>query len=90
MGTLTEDASGGCMCGAVRYRAEGAPLSVIFCHCMSCRRHTGAPVVALAGYRRYQVVYTQGKPRIFSYSPGVGSAFCGDCGTPLTWEGDGG
>ena len=51
---------------------------------------TGAPVVALAGYRRDQVVYTQGKPRIFSSSPGVGRAFCGDCGTPLTWEGDGG
>ena len=38
------------MCGAVRYEASGDPISVIFCHCESCRRHTGAPVVALAGF----------------------------------------
>lgn len=90
MTTYPEEASGGCMCGAVRYHVEGAPLSSIFCHCMSCRRHTGAPVVALAGYRRDQVTYTKGQPRIFESSPGVGRAFCGDCGTPMTWEGDGG
>lgn len=85
-----DQATGGCMCGAVRYRTDGPPLSTIFCHCMSCRRHTGAPVVALAGYRRDQVVWTKGAPKVFRSSPGVGRAFCGDCGTPLTWEGDGG
>lgn len=78
------------MCGAVRYRTEGPPLSTLYCHCLSCRRHTGAPVVTLAGYRRDQVRYTKGQPKIFHSSPGVGRAFCGDCGTPLTWEGDGG
>ncbi|MBT5434558.1 MAG: hypothetical protein HOI34_13175 [Rhodospirillaceae bacterium] len=50
MTTYPEQANGGCMCGAVRYAVDGAPMSSIFCHCMSCRRHTGAPVVALAGY----------------------------------------
>jgi len=85
-----ESANGGCMCGAVRYHVEGAPLSTLFCHCLSCRRHTGAPVVTLAGYRRDQVTYIEGRPKIFHSSPGVGRAFCGDCGTPLTWEGDGG
>lgn len=78
------------MCGAVRYRAEGPPMTALYCHCRSCRRHTGAPVVALAGYRRAQIAYTAGAPRVFASSPGVGRAFCGDCGTPLTWEGDGG
>lgn len=82
-------ATGGCMCGSVRYRVEGPPLSTIYCHCESCRSHTGAPVVALAGYRRDQVTYTKGKPGIYESSPGVGRAFCRDCGTPLTWEGDG-
>ena len=36
----------GCMCGAVRYEAVGEPMTVAYCHCASCRRHTGAPVVA--------------------------------------------
>ena len=35
--------TGGCMCGAVRYKASGEAVSVIHCHCLSCRRHTGAP-----------------------------------------------
>ncbi len=50
--------TGGCLCGAVRYEASGEPISVIHCHCLSCRRHTGAPVVTLAGFRRDQVEFT--------------------------------
>jgi len=88
--TYPNKATGGCMCGAVRYQAEGAPLSVIYCHCESCRKHAASPVVALAGYRQDQVTFTQGERKIFASSPGVGRAFCGDCGTPMTWEGDGG
>lgn len=49
---------GGCMCGAVRYQAQGTPVSVIYCHCESCRRHTGAPVVACAGFKREQVSFS--------------------------------
>jgi len=82
-------ATGGCMCGAVRYRATGAPVSVIHCHCESCRRHTGAPVVSLAGFKRAQVEFTEGERGIHESSPGVGRGFCAQCGTSLTWEGDG-
>lgn len=82
-------ATGGCLCGAVRFEAVGAPFSVIHCHCLSCRRHTGAPVVTLAGFKQAQVRFTQGERRIYASSPGVGRAFCPDCGTPLTWEGNG-
>lgn len=78
------------MCGAVRYQMTGPPLSTLYCHCESCRKHTGAPVVALAGYKRDQMHYTSGAPKLHISSPGVGRAFCGDCGTPMTWEGDGG
>lgn len=86
----TANATGGCLCGAVRYQMAGLPISTIYCHCESCRKHAGAPVVALVGYRRDQMSYTKGAAKIFASSPGVGRAFCGDCGTPMTWEGDGG
>ncbi|WP_417308898.1 GFA family protein [Devosia sp.] len=32
-----------CLCGAVRVTARGAPDRVGICHCMDCRRHSGAP-----------------------------------------------
>ncbi len=35
-----------------------------------------------------QVRFTRGERRIYASSTGVGQGFCGDCGTPLTYEGD--
>ncbi len=78
------------MCGAVRYEAAGEPISVIHCHCLSCRRHTGAPVVTLVGLKKDRVRFTAGVRGLYQSSPGVGRGFCSQCGTPLTWEGDGG
>ena len=88
MSEATDKASGGCMCGAVRYEASGEPFSVTHCHCLSCRKHTGAPVVTLLGYTANQVKFSGDERKIYESSPGVGRAFCGNCGTPLTWEGD--
>jgi len=90
MTEVPEKTAGGCMCGAVRYEATGAPVSTMYCHCTSCRKHTGAPAVTLVGYKSDQVAFIKGERKIYESSPGVGRAFCGQCGTPLTWEGDGG
>ena len=82
--------TGGCMCGAVRYETSGEPFSVAHCHCHSCRKHTGAPVVTLAGYTRKQVTFSGDKRTFYESSPGALRAYCKKCGTPLTWEGDSG
>ena len=89
---MAEDANslaGGCMCGAVRYTVTGESFGVAHCHCHSCRRHSGAPVVTLAGYGVGQVAFSGEARRFYDSSPGVKRGFCGTCGTPLTWEGDG-
>ncbi len=82
--------TGGCMCGAVRFETTGDSFGVIHCHCHSCRKHNGGPVVTLAGFTADQVEFSGEDRKIYESSPGVGRAFCGNCGTPLTWEGDGG
>ncbi len=79
---------GGCLCGAVRFRAEGDPKWVAFCHCTSCRRHTGAPVSAYAGYERDRVVVSGDGFTAFASSPGVRRGFCARCGATLTYEGE--
>ena len=33
--------TGGCACGALRYRAEGQAMLQGFCHCRSCQRTSG-------------------------------------------------
>ena len=87
MGDRTKAVTGGCLCGAVRYEASGEPVWVGHCHCESCRRATGAPVVTFVCFKANQVAFTRGERRIYNSSPGVSRAFCDQCGTPLTWEG---
>lgn len=80
-------AKGGCLCGAVRFEARGEPFGANHCHCLSCRKHTGAPVVTLSGWTADQVSFSGTPRKIYNSSEGIGRAFCPECGTPLTWEG---
>lgn len=77
---------GGCFCGKVRYRAEGRPTNTMVCHCESCRRVAGSPVVAWLSFPKDRFRITAGKPREFHSTPPVRRTFCGDCGTQLTYE----
>ncbi len=88
MENKTMPITGGCMCGAVRYEADGESLKVGHCHCHSCLSHTGAPVVTFVVFEQDRVKFTKGNRKIYNSSPGVGRGFCDQCGTPLTWEGD--
>ena len=78
----------GCLCGAIRFTAEGAPKWTSYCHCRSCRRQTGAPVAAYAGFEAAKVRFTHGALTCFASSPGVQRGFCARCGSTLTYEGD--
>lgn len=82
------DQTGGCLCGAVRFRVKGAPKWVVHCHCPSCRRQTGAAFVPYAGFKAVDFQLTSGKLASYNSSPGVTRRFCGDCGSPLTYESD--
>jgi hypothetical protein len=37
--------TGGCACGALRYRLASEPLFVHCCHCLNCQRQTGSAFV---------------------------------------------
>jgi hypothetical protein len=79
----TSDLTGGCQCGAVRFRARllGRPS---ICHCRMCQKAFGGffgPLVTA-----HDATWTRGDPKWFQSSNAARRAFCGDCGTPLGYE----
>ena len=79
--------SGGCQCGAVRFAVGGLGRASI-CHCRMCQKAFGGfcgPLVTGLG-----VEWTRGGPARFASSNLVSRGFCAACGTPLTFEWQGG
>jgi hypothetical protein len=78
--------TGGCQCGRVRYETDGVPFHETLCHCVDCRRVTGAPAVAWFSVRTAQLRFVSGAPRRFASSERAMRGFCPDCGTALTFQ----
>jgi hypothetical protein len=88
LGAMSDQFEGSCLCGAVRFVATGQPESVAWCHCESCRKHSGAPVSVFVAFQRNAYVVTEGQITKFNSSPGRWRGFCAKCGSTLTCEGE--
>src|ERR1044072_3468525 len=77
---------GGCLCGRIRYRISGKPTNSMVCHCQTCRRIAGSPVVAWVTFPKAHFELTRGTASEFQSSEPVRRTFCGTCGTPLTYQ----
>jgi len=75
---------GGCLCGAVRYRATGAPVRAVICHCSMCRRHSGAPALAFVHFPLDSFNWVKGEPTRYRSSTYAQRGFCSKCGSTLT------
>lgn len=76
---------GSCMCGAIRYEAEG-PLSAMGrCYCVQCRKASGAEFATNGSVpaATFRVVTGAELLSSFSSSPGKARNFCTRCGSPL-------
>ena len=80
--------NGGCFCGAIRYSADVVPTNSMLCHCRTCRKVAGAPVVGWLTFPLENFRFTRGEPDEFASSPPVLRTFCRQCGTPLTYRSD--
>jgi hypothetical protein len=77
--------TGGCLCGKVRYEAGGEPYHSGYCHCVTCRRASGAPVFAWFSVKLADFTVT-GDPRRYRSSDHGERLFCGDCGSQLFFD----
>jgi len=78
--------TGGCQCGAVRYRADAVLDSSHICHCRMCQKAVGNFFAALIGIPRDAFQWTRGAPTLFKSSDPVTRGFCAKCGTPLLYD----
>jgi hypothetical protein len=75
---------GGCLCGAIRYRATSAPVRGVICHCFMCRKHSGAPALAFVHFPAQAFIWVRGQPTRFQSSEFAQRGFCSNCGSTLT------
>lgn len=78
--------TGGCQCGAVRFRIRGTLKDSSICHCRMCQKAFGAYYAPLVSTRGAELDWTRGAPKRFRSSNFVSRGFCAECGTPLTYE----
>jgi hypothetical protein len=82
-------ATGGCLCGSVRYEVRGPLRDVLICHCEECRRWHGH-CSAFAAARRADLVVADGASVRWVASPRSDAdarrGFCADCGSSLFWD----
>lgn len=82
---------GGCLCGAVRYRAKADPVFPHLCSCTVCRRWSGAPTVAWVEFPLSGFEWTgeEGEPHFFRSSDRTERGNCPRCGSAICAVDDG-
>ena len=78
--------SGGCLCRSVRFSVTGPIIRTGHCHCESCRRATSSPVTSFFCVARADASFEGEALRHYASSPGVRRGFCGNCGSPMSYE----
>jgi len=85
-------ATGGCLCGAVRYECAEPPIMMGACHCRDCQRNSGSAFATLMIFRKGTVAATGAGQACFTHKGDSGQSvyrhFCRDCGSPVRAEYD--
>lgn len=78
--------TGGCYCGAIRYRITKQPIYLSICYCSNCRRAVGAQSVAWLTVESECFELMQGTPVRYFTETQAWRTFCSSCGTSLTYQ----
>jgi hypothetical protein len=80
------NASGGCLCGAVRFSVKGRPIRMAQCHCRDCQRASGTGHMSNAIFNEADVAIT-GTTASSASTADSGNTltrhFCPTCGSRL-------
>ncbi len=84
---MSDQITGGCLCGKIRYSVNQPLQSIIACHCINCQRSSGSGAMHNAVAPTSAVTITAGQLKVFADTAASGNTlnryFCGDCGSPI-------
>jgi len=83
MSEIRKRHTGGCLCGALRYAAEGDPLFAGYCFCTDCRKASGSGFIPFMGYPSSAVRFSGETRQFISKAARGGDTvrnFCPGCG----------
>lgn len=78
--------SGGCLCGAVRYKITAEPFMQAVCHCKNCQRQAGSGWSMILGLPEDGVEITGSVQTYVDHGTSGGEVhrqFCPTCGSPV-------
>lgn len=77
--------SGGCLCGSIRFDAQGPALNPHTCSCKMCQRHSGALTTVWVEFPKEAISWTGpgGAPSTYRSSEKSTRSFCPTCGSTL-------
>jgi hypothetical protein len=78
-------ATGGCLCGGVRYEVPGPLRDVVDCHCGRCRR-THGDAAGYANCAAAALTIVAGDPLRWFAQDERERGFCATCGASLFWR----
>ncbi len=83
--------TGRCLCGEITYTLAGELLFLYHCHCVECRRFSGASFATNATVVRADLQIEDPQHKLSRYPLTTGSRyFCSDCGSPIYSSADDG
>jgi len=87
--STTTPATGGCQCGAIRYRLNGEPRLLYICHCSDCQKQSASAFGMSLRVQPSQVEFISGNASLRSWDTRGDDGeikrcyFCADCGTRI-------
>ena len=83
-------ATGGCLCGAVRYEIRGKLRGIVNCHCSKCRRfHGNFGAYTSIKFEDLNLIDQKTLKwfrSVTDETPNVHRGFCSECGSSLFWH----
>ncbi|HUZ28816.1 MAG TPA: GFA family protein [Solirubrobacteraceae bacterium] len=88
MANVPQPLTGRCLCGAVTYSVNAAPIAQAVCHCTECQRQTSSPFSVVVGVPKDDFTVSGDTLTSFEttaedHGGKTERNFCSACGSPL-------